>query len=103
MDIDEMIGQLLDMELTGEDGRITFSKEAEMLIHQIAEKCSTIPIVKETQEQAEAYAQGLSAEQIYIDMLEKIVQAPARIHMRVAARMLIPIIDRKIRAAYERR
>ena len=97
MDIDEMIGQLLDMELSGEDGRITFSKEAEGLIHRIAEKCSTIPIVKETQEQAEAYAQGLSAEQIYIDMLEKIVQAPTRIHMRIVARMLIPIINRKLK------
>lgn len=99
MDIDEMVSQLLDMELAGEDGRITFSKEAEMLIHQIAEKCSTVPIVQETQDQVEKYAQGLSAEQIYIDMLEKIVQAPARIHMRVAVRMLIPIIDRKIRGS----
>lgn len=99
MDIDEMVGQLLDMELVGEDGEIKFSKEAEGLIHRIAEKCSVVPIVQETQDQAEKYAQGLSAEQIYIDMLEKIVQAPARIHMRVAARMLIPIIDRKIRGS----
>lgn len=97
MDIDEMIGQLLDMELAGEDGKITFSKEAERLIHRIAEKCSTIPIVKETHEQVKAYAEELSPEQIYTDMLEKIVQAPTRIHMRVAARMLIPIIDRKLK------
>lgn len=99
MDIDEMIVQLLDMELAGEDGRITFSKESEGLIHRIAEKCSTIPIVQETQDQAEEYAQGLSAEQIYIYMLEKIEQAPTRIHMRVVARMLIPIIDQKIRSS----
>lgn len=99
MDIDEMIEKLLDMELAGGDGKITFSKEAEGLIHWIAEKCSTIPIVKETQEQAEKYAEDLSPEQIYIDMLEKIVQAPTRIHMRVVARMLIPIIDQKIRSS----
>ena len=99
MDIDEVVSRLLDMEPAGEDGKITFSKEAEGLIHRIAEKCSTIPIVKETQEQAEAYAQELSPEQIYIDMLEKIVQAPTRIHMKVVARMLIPIIDQKIRSS----
>lgn len=99
MEIDEMISRLLDMELVGRDGKVVFTKEAEMLIHQIAEKCSVVPIVQETQDQAEKYAQGLSAEQIYIDMLEKIVQAPARIHMRVAARMLIPIIDQKIRGS----
>lgn len=99
MEIDEMISRLLDMELVGRDGKVIFTKEAEMLIHQIAEKCSVVPIIQETQDQAEKYAQGLSAEQIYIDMLEKIVQAPARIHMRVAARMLIPIIDQKIRGS----
>lgn len=99
MEIDEMISRLLDMELVGRDGKVVFTKEAEMLIHQIAEKCSVVPIVQETQDQAEKYAQGLSVEQIYIDMLEKIVQAPARIHMRVAARMLIPIIDQKIRGS----
>ncbi len=99
MEIDEMISRLLDMELVDRAGKVVFTKEAEMLIHQIAEKCSVVPIVQETQDQAEKYAQGLSAEQIYIDMLEKIVQAPARIHMRVAARMLIPIIDRKIRGS----
>ena len=99
MEIDEMISRLLDMELVDRAGKVVFTKEAEMLIHQIAEKCSVVPIVQETQDQAEKYAQGLSAEQIYIDMLEKIVQAPARIHMRVAARMLIPIINRKIRGS----
>ncbi len=99
MEIDEMISRLLDMELVDRDGKVVFTKEAKMLIHQIADRCSEVPIVQETQEQAEKYAQGLSAEQIYIDMLEKIVQAPARIHMRVAARMLIPIIDQKIRGS----
>ena len=93
-----MIIQLLDMELIGSDGKVVFTKESVILIQQIADRCSEIPIVQESQEQAEKYAQGLSAEQIYIDMLEKMVQAPARIHLRVAARLLIPIIDQKIRS-----
>ncbi len=99
MDIDEMIQKLLDMDIIRNDGKVVFSKESRRLIHQIAEKCDRIPIVAESQERAELYAKELSAEQIYIDMLEKIVQAPTRIHMRVVARMLIPIIDQKIRSS----
>lgn len=50
----------------------------------------------ETREQEE-YARGLSAEQVYTNMLYKIVKAPTKIHMRVSARILIPIIDQKLR------
>lgn len=56
-------------------------------------------IVDETREQAEEYARGLSAEQVYADMLYKIVEAPTRIHMMVSARMLIPVIDQKLQSA----
>jgi hypothetical protein len=59
--------------------------------------CNNIEIVQDTQQEAENYAEGLTAEQVYIDMLNKIVSAPTRIHMRLSARMLIPIIDRKLK------
>lgn len=96
--LDDMIADLLDMDIVKADNTVVFSNEARQLIHEIAEKCSTIPIVDETREQAEEYARELSVEQVYTDMLYKIVEAPTRIHMRVAARMLIPIIDQKLRS-----
>ena len=99
MEIDKMVEELLGMDIVKSDNTVTFSNEAKQLIHEIAEKCSIIPIVDETREQAEEYARGLSAEQVYTDMLYKIVEAPTRIHMRVSARMLIPIIDQKLRDA----
>ena len=99
MEIDKMVEELLEMDIVKSDNTVTFSNEAKQLIHEIAEKCSAIPIVDETREQAEEYAKGLSAEQVYTDMLYKIVEAPTRIHMRVSARMLIPIIDQKLRNA----
>ena len=97
--LDDMIADLLDMDIVKADNKVFFSNVARQLIHEIAEKCSTIPIVDDTREQAEEYARGLSAEQVYTDMLYKIVEAPTRIHMRVSARMLIPIIDQKLRNA----
>lgn len=96
MGIDKMIEDLLGMEIVKKDNSVVFSAEARQLIHEIAEKCGTIPIVDETREQAEEYARGLSAEQVYVDMLCKIVEAPTRIHMRVSARLLVPIIDQKL-------
>lgn len=96
MNIDEMIEQLLDMNLVGDD-TVTFSDEAKQLIHEIAEKCNMIPIVNETKEQAEDYAKELSAEQVYLDMLVKIVKAPTAILMIMSAKMLIPIISRKLK------
>lgn len=95
--LDDMITDLLDMDLIKDDEKIVFSDEAKELIHSIAEKCKKIPLINKTNDKAEEYAVGLSAEDIYIDMLHKIVEAPTRIHMEMSARLLIPIIDRKLR------
>lgn len=96
MDIDKMIEQLLDIDIVQEDNTVVFSDEAKQLIHEIAEKCNSIPIVDKTKEQAMQYGEGYTAEQIYIDMLYKIVNAPTQVHMRMVARMLIPIIYQKL-------
>lgn len=94
---DDMIADLMEMVDIKTDNLVVFSDEAKQLIHNIAEKCSSIPIVQKTREQAEEYARDLSAEQVYTDMLYKIVKAPTRTHMLMAARLLIPIISRKLK------
>lgn len=97
MQIDGMIEALLNEPVVNDDNTITFTSRAIQLIHDTAESCQTIPIVEKTQEQAENYAKDLTAEQVYFDMLCKIVDAPTTLHMKYSARMLIPIIDRKLR------
>lgn len=67
MEIDKMIEELLRMDIVNEDNTLAFSADSEQLIHKIAAKCSSIPIVDETREQAEAYAEGLSAEEVYLE------------------------------------
>lgn len=51
MDIDKIVEELLEMDIVKGD-TIVFSNEARQMIHEIAEKCSVIPIVDETREQA---------------------------------------------------
>lgn len=95
-EINDMICELLEQDITDGD-KIKFTSTAAEMIHKIAEKCNQIKIVSETKEQAEAYAESLSAEDVYLDMCLKIVKAPTKINMIMSDRMLIPIIDTKLR------
>lgn len=96
-DIDKMIERLLDMELVGKDNEVIFTDAAKMLIHKISEEFSTLIIVLANEDRMEEYGKGLSAEDVYVDMLNKIVEAPTKMHMRMSAIMLIPVIDKKLR------
>lgn len=97
MKIDDLIYELLEEPVVQEDDSIVFTSRSIELIHKIAEECNTIFTVKKTQHEREEYAKGLSVEEIYIDMLIKIVCAPTSIHMRMAPKMLIPIISQKLK------
>lgn len=98
MDIDALIQKLLQEPLCGDDDSVvSFTNKSISLIHDIANECQTLPIIQATKDQAEEYAKDMTAEEIYVDMLVKIVEAPTHLHMILSARMLIPIIDRKLK------
>ncbi|MBR1391063.1 MAG: hypothetical protein IJ567_06435 [Lachnospiraceae bacterium] len=92
--------QLLDIEFFGEENCIIFTDEVKQLIHEASEACLEEDDVKGSMEKADEYGKELSATDVYKDMLLKIVQAPTILHMRMTARMLIPIIDQKIREGH---
>ncbi len=94
--LDKMIEDLLE-EPVVDNNEIVFTSRAVKLIHEISEKCKGIQIVEQTREQAEEYAKDLSAEEVYYDVLRKIVDAPTTLHMKCSVRMLVPIIDRKLK------
>lgn len=96
-DVDAMIEKLLDMDIVGEDDSITFTDEAKQLIHEISEECMKSCMIVENKDRIDEYKKGRSAEDVYVDMLHKIVDAPTRLHMRMSAWMLISVIDQKIR------
>ena len=94
--LDDMIMELLEMDIAQENS-IVFSEESKELIHQIAEKCQNISVVEETRDQAEKYAEEMSAGEVYIDMLHKIVAAQTIILFLMYARLLFTVIDRIFR------
>ncbi len=95
-DIDEMVERLLDMDIIGENNSITFTDEAKQLIHEISERCMDATLIVENKDRIDQYGKGLTAEEVYVDMLHKIVDAPTSLHMRMSARLLIPVIDQKL-------
>lgn len=97
MNVDDLIYELLEEPVAQEDNNIVFTSRSVELIHEIAEMCNAIPIVQKTKDQVKDYGKELSAEQVYLDMLVKIVDAPTAIHMKMSAKMLIPIISRKLK------
>lgn len=76
--MDDLICELLNEPIVQNDNSIVFTSRAVELIHMISEKCKDVPIVQKTQEQAEEYAKDLTAEQVYVDMIYKIANAPNR-------------------------
>lgn len=96
-DVEKMIERLLHMELVGKDNEVIFTDEARQLIHEISEECMKTTIILDNKDRAEDYGRELSAEDVYVDMLLKIVQAPTTVHMLMSAILLIPIIDQKLR------
>lgn len=94
--VNDKILKLLEMPILDEENNVSFSKEARELIHEIAEDCKGNEVIRKNQEKAKKYADGLSAEDVYVDMMYKIIEAPTKIHMIMSAKMLIPVIDKKL-------
>jgi len=94
--INDKILKLLEMPILDEENNVSFSKEARELIHEIAEVCKGNEVIRKNQEKQKKYADGLSAEEVYVDMLYKIIESPTKIHMIMSAKMIIPVIDKKL-------
>jgi len=97
MEIDDLICDLLDQPVVQKDNSIVFNSNTVELIHEIAGRYNGIYFDQAMYEQSEEYAKNLSAEEVYYDMLVKIVTAPTQIHMKMSARLLIPIISQKLK------
>lgn len=98
-EIYDKISVLLEKEVCfGEN--IRFTEGTEALLHEIAELAKKQDIYNAMSEEQfkdqEKYAENLTPEQIYLDMLHKIVNAPTRLHMFSVPVLLIPIISKKL-------
>ena len=94
--MDKLIENLLDMELINDNGTVEFTDEARELIHIIADKCRKTTVYKKAVVKSEEYAKTMSAEDMYKDMLLKIIGANTQYEMIITTRLIIPLIDDKL-------
>ena len=96
--MEEKIIKILELVQTKDDGTVEFSEESKKLIHEVAEKCHTLPTYLHHKDPVNPYTAGMTAKQVYIDMCFKIVNAPTQIHMMMAPKLILPVIDDLLQA-----
>lgn len=101
--IDELVEELLDMFAMNNTDEFIFTDEIIEKIHFIADKCRQTRIYGRASNNIamERYVGALdtdnmSAADVYIDMLKKIINAPTNTHMWVVPRLLLPIVSDKL-------
>lgn len=94
--IDREIGELAALDIVDDYDVVTFSSKAIKYIHAIAEKCKVIPKVIASKYAAEAYAGGMTAGAIYLEIRSRYSSDHSTITGTVTLRDLVPILESKI-------
>ena len=85
--------------MVGTSSPIEFSADATALVAETASLCNEITAVQDTMAQARVYAQSMTAEQVYFDVLTKIVDGSTIVHMNdFSVYALVPVLKEKIEA-----
>lgn len=92
----ELIIELLKITDIAEDGTVDFTDRAKEIIMDLSEKYRKTYLYKRAKEETPEWVDTATAAEIYIQMCERIAEATTIMHMISAAKILIPIIWKKI-------
>lgn len=96
LDMDEIVDKILDLNIV-EGNKVNFTEEAKSLIHTAAEKARKTKIYEHNFENRPEKWKEAKPEDLFMEMLLKIINAPAKIHMIAVPRLMLPAIDDAIR------
>lgn len=92
----DLIIELLGIAEVAEDGTVDFTDRAKEIIMDLAEKYRETPIYKQARKETPEWVGTATAAEIYIQMCDRIVEAPTTVHMIYSTKILIPILWKKI-------
>lgn len=92
----ELVIELLETADIAGDGTVNFTGRAKEIIMDLSEKYRKTYLYKRAEEEMPEWVDTATAAEIYIQMCERIAEAPTIMHMFSAAKILIPIIWKKI-------
>lgn len=96
MNVTEQIADLIE-QIEIKDGNPVLTDEVRAMVHEIAGICEKSPAYQKNLGRAWKYSEGLTAEEVYLDMIYKVGKAPTHIHAEASAILLMPVLDRKLR------
>ena len=94
--IDKEIGELAALDIVDPEQKVTFTPEATKYIHALAAKCKVIPKVIASKDAASAYAGGMTADAIYLEIRNRYNSEQSSITGSITLRDLFPVLDSKI-------
>jgi hypothetical protein len=92
----DLIIELLGIAEVTEDGTVDFTDRAKEIIMDLAEKYRETPIYKKSKKETPEWVGSATAAEIYIQMCDRIVEAPTIMYMISSTKILIPILWKKI-------
>lgn len=92
----DMIIELLGIAEVTEGNTVQFTDRAKEIIMDLAEKYREAPVYKQSRKETPEWVKTATAAEIYIQLCDRIVEAPSIIHMMIAPKILLPILWQKI-------
>ena len=96
--IDDLIIKFLEIDLIDKKkNKIIFTENAKKIIHEIAIQAKDLNIIKSSQNKINKFVNENTAEEIYINLLVKIKNAPTIMQMKYSAYINIYALDKKLK------
>lgn len=98
----DLIIELLGIAEVTEGETVDFTERAKEIIEELAKKYRKTPIYKQAKKETPEWVNTATAAEIYIQMCDRIVNAPTTAHMLIAPKILLPILWGKIQGEQEK-
>lgn len=101
--IDDLIINFLEIDLIdNKNNKIIFTDNAKKIIHEIAIQAKYLSIIKISQNKINKYVNENTAEEIYLNLLVKIKNAPTIMQMKTSAYINIYALDKRLKQEEEK-
>lgn len=98
----DLIIELLGIAEVTEGGTVDFTDRAKEIIEELAKKYRETPIYKQAKKETPEWVNTATAADIYIQLCDRIINAPTTTHMLIAPKILLPILWEKIQDEQEK-
>lgn len=94
----DLVIELLEIAEVEEGGKVDFTDRAKEIVKRLAAEYKESEIYKQSVKEMPEWIKTATAAEVYIQMCDRITQAPTIMHMMSAIKVLMPILWEKLQA-----